>query len=158
MNISEKRNQIKEWSNCSRLYFKQIETVGHLSEKLRIIYETIFIDRIQPTRGFFIAKPLDYVIPTNWSNEDPCIVTIYRNASVDALSDYIVNRGTKDDVREFHCPHFNSDTPCTHECKYRATNNEFFETSKMAERAEQELNEIGNARQSAWKRIFSRNK
>ena len=158
MNISRKRHQIKEWWNLSKSYFNQIETVGNLSMKLGSTNATIFIDRIQPTKGFIIAKPLDYIVPNDFGNNDACSVTVYRNASVDVISDDIINLGTKDDVRVFYCRHFSGTTPCNHECKYRATNNQSFELSEMVDRATQELAEIDIKRKSAWKQIFTRRK
>lgn len=119
----------------------------------------LFIERLQPTKGFFKPKVLDYVEPKNWGRTDPCEVTIYRNGAEDWLSDYMHNFGTAEDVRTFTCPHFKEGEACTQNCRYSHQYNEYLELdTKLIPAAQKEYDAIVAERKAAWKQIFKRSR
>ena len=147
-------SKIKEYLKLLSETFDSNEKVSRLNSERGTIAESIFPERIQPTRGFWKRRPTEFVAPTNWGQTDPCAVTIFRNAELNCWDDEICNFGTDEDIKTFYCPHFNENAPCEHDCQYRAKNNRYFEIPKLIDMAEKSRDDTVVKRQAAWKQIF----
>lgn len=151
-----KKENIKKWMRLVNESFDYVDNIGDLRIKRATILEKIFPERVQPTKGFFISKPMDFIIPKDWGHTDPCTVTVYRNARENLWDDDIVNLGTDDDIKIFCCPHFQESAPCTMDCQYKHDNNECFKLDQEIKDLEEKKTNIISARHAAWKRIFQR--
>lgn len=152
-----KKENIKKWIRLMNESFNYSDEIGNLCIKRATISEKIFQNIILPTKGFFISKPGDFIIPQDWGNTNPCSVTVYRNATEGGIwDDDIVNHGSDDDVKTFCCPHFQEDAPCTVDCKYKHDNNEYFKLDQEIKDLKEKRTNITVARHAAWKQIFRR--
>ena len=151
-----KIKQIKEWLRLVSVSSDASERVGKLLMRNGTVTDTIFHERIQETKGFFRPQVTDFIVPKDWGCKDPCTVTVFRNASDGLWDDLIINLGTDEDVKTFYCPHFDENTPCTQECKYRSQNNEYFALQKQIKEAKAERAKILQERANAWHQIFAR--
>lgn len=145
-----------------REYFKLLHTTLAYNEKLNrltsqqmLVAETIFIERLQPTRGFCI--PSKFSAPIEWGASDPCSITVFRNGGVDMWDDHLINLGGADDVKTFYCPHFKKNSACRMKlCSYCDKNNEYMNlTNEIAETKKLYDNAVIQ-RKAAWQQIFSR--
>ena len=154
--MTNRKKKIKNYVKLLALTHKSFEKLNSLKSKAFYIGEALFVERLQPTKGYFRPKVMDFIIPNDWKNEDPCAVTIYRNAFPDWLDDSIHNVGTDADVKTFTCPHFDENVPCTMECKYRYKNNEFLKLyNNTIPDAQRVHDALVAKRKNTWKQIFS---
>lgn len=154
MNFSEKKKQVKNWLKLVMLSRERDYRIWILRTELSSITNKLFPEKIQKTKGFFIPKPLEYIVPTDWGKTDPCIVTIYRKAHYSGVDDLIINTGTDADVKEFKCPCFKEDTPCNNpECRFKKENNRYFALPDLIAIAEKKGAATYSLRAAAWKEL-----
>ena len=161
MTIEKRFELFKEWYKLVKQSITKLDEVNNLRMKLTTADESIFKEKIQPTAGFFIRKPTPFIEPSvaDWGITLPCTLTIYRNAMEDTWEDRIVNEGTEDDVKEFQCPSYTTESKCTKSaCPYKVYNNQHFDLSAEIEKAEATHKTTVAKRQVAWKQIWTRGK
>ncbi len=152
-------NKLNEWFKLVTAGFNMLDKIGNLYSKQYNIAEVIFPNRIQPTKGFFVPKVQDYIVPNDWGETDPCKVTIFRNATTDPLSDHFTNLGDDSDVKEFYCPYMSNDMNCTKTiCKYKEKLQEYTKLERQIMDLEREQTAIIAKRRAAWQNIFTRNR
>ena len=148
--------RIKTYITAFKNAYDSFENISRLQSKLYNVSEFLFVERLQPTKGYFREQVTDYVVPKDWGKTDPCEVTIYRNGGVDLWSDGIINLGTKEDVKTFSCPQFREDMPCTCDCVFRCKNNEWFDLiKKQIPEAKKQHALLVQKRKLAWQQMIS---
>lgn len=151
-----KNYKIKKYLVLLKMSFKSYEKLYSLKSKFSAISDVLFIDRLQPSKGFFKAKAQDYIEPKDWKNTDPCKVTVFRNGYEDWMFDEIFNVGSDADVKEFCCPHFKENKPCMQNCRYVHQYNEYLElNNKLIPNAEKTHGLLVAKRKAAWQQIFA---
>ncbi len=146
-----------------REYFKLLhatlaynEKLNRLTSKQMLIAETIFSQRLQPTNGFFVPRPSDFVAPVDWCATDPCAITVFRNGGVDMWDDHLINLGNSDDTKTFYCPYFKTDSACQVKfCQYRDKNNEYMKLTNEIATTKKLYDDAVTLRKATWKQIFS---
>jgi hypothetical protein len=154
MTIKEKRELFNNWYNLAKQSRQELDEIRNLRTKLATANDHIFKEKIQPTAGFFVAKPTPFIEPntSDWGITLPCKLTIYRNALEDNIfEDGIVNKGTPDDVKEFNCPLYTSESKCTkNACPFNGYNHQHFDLPSAISDAESKHNETCKKRKEAW--------
>ena len=149
--------KIKEWLKLLNACLNCDDKIGTLYSKRGSIETELFPERIQPTHGVFRREVSDYIIPNDWGRDDPCSVTICRNAEYDWIENRPTNLGAPEDVKTFRCPNLSYNNTCDNlKCQYYEKLKEYHElTTKIAE-IENLRKTIVAQRKAAWKNIFSR--
>lgn len=159
MNDVRLRDRIKKYKALSKESHESYKKFNGLRHRLFDLADILFVERLQPTKGFLKPKVMDYVVPNDWGKKDPCSVTIFRNGMEDLLDGYMCNFGTDEDVKTFYCPNFKEDAKCTCECPYRLQNNEYFDLdNNLIPEAEIQYEELLAKRHIAWNQIFHKTK
>lgn len=153
------KGKVKQYIELFKESTNSLNKLAELRRKRFDLSYVLFIERLQPTKGFIRPKVTEFVAPNDWGNTDPCEVTIYRNGTEDWLDDTIHNFGSAEDVKTFRCPNFKENAKCTCECPYRLKNNEYFDLdNKLIPEAEIEYEELLAKRRIAWEHIFYKTK
>lgn len=151
--MTNRKKKIKNYVKLLALTHKSFEKLNSLKSKAFYISEALFVERLQPTKGYFRPKVMDFIIPNDWKNEDPCAVTIYKmlfQIGWMTVFTMLVQ------IKTFTCPHFDENVPCTMECKYRYKNNEFLKLyNNTIPDAQRVHDALVAKRKNTWKQIFS---
>ena len=151
-----KNYRIKKYWVLVKKSIKSLDELFALKTKFSANSDALFVERLQPTKGFFKAQVQDYIEPKDWKNTDPCKVTVFRNGYEDHLFDMIFNAGSDADVKEFYCPHFQENMQCTQDCRYKHQYNEYLELkNKLIPEAEKAHEELVALRKKAWQEMFA---
>ena len=157
----DRKEKFRTYIKRLGISYKRFEQLNALRNENWTIKDNCFVERLQDTDGFFKARVRPYVEPVNWGDTDPCIVTIYRNGAVDALSDTIFNHGTDEDVKEFPCPDHKEGCKCESErpCKFRYQYNRHLDLENTLIPAARKKWEYAVAkRKAAWQELKQRTK
>ena len=162
MTIKERFELFKQWYNLVNQSINELDNINHLRIKLTTANDHIFKEKIQPTTGFFFRKTDSFIKPSiaDWGIILPCTVTIYRNAIENNIwEDGIVNVGTEDDVKEFQCPLYTTESKCTKTaCPYNFYNHQHFDLPAQIKTAEETHKTTVAKRHAAWKQMWTRGK
>ena len=149
-------HKVKEYVILWKASLTSFEYLGSLKARHNSLFQTLFIDRLQSTTGFFKTKVADFIEPNDWGKKDPCNVTMFRNGYEDPLNDEIVNLGKEEDVKTFCCPNFQEGTKCTQDCKYSQKYNEYLElNNKIIPEIEKQHEALVKKRKAVWQRMFN---
>ena len=155
-----KKQLLKNWWQLVRDSLKDLDNVNTLKSQQTAISDNIFPEELQPTEGFFERKITDFIVPQNFGTDNPCTVTIFKNAIEDyVFYDGIVNVWNEEDVKTFCCPNFTENAPCKKtDCQYQKQNNDYFDLESKINAAEAKHKETVQKREAAWKQLWTRGK
>ncbi len=155
-----KKQQFKNWWQLFLQSLDDLDNINELKSQRTAIGDNIFPDRMQPTKGFFRRKTTDFIVPQNFGIDNPCAVTIFRNAITDGIwGPDIINIGSNEDVKTFYCPNSTENAPCSKmNCKYYKQNHDYFDLGCQIIAAEAKHKETVQQRKTAWKQLWTRGK
>lgn len=79
-----KNYRIKKYWVLVKKSIESRDKLFALKNKLYFNSNDLFVERLQPTKGFLKAEVQDYIEPKDWKNTDPCVVTVYRHGVEEA--------------------------------------------------------------------------
>lgn len=154
-----KKGKLRNWLHWTKMSFASGEKLHDLKMTQSMDADALFVERLQATDGFFKARVLDFIEPTDWKTKEPCTVTIYRHGHYDTWSDELFNVGTDADVKTFCCPDYEEGKKCNQaDCLYCARKNEYLDLCEKIPHAQEIHDRIVAHRQAAWQAIWQKTK